>query len=728
MQQSTLPLEPQTTLEGVIERCVYQNSQTSFGVFVLALQQAKGPGRQPKYATITGVLPGVTVGNELRLTGLWKTHKKFGDQFEVTHCAQLVPKTIQGLKRYLGSGMIKGIGPSYAEKLVDTFGTQVLTIIDQEPERLLQIPGIGQKRYEQILQSWAEHKGIAEVMVFLQDKGISPTYATKIYRQYGAATMRIIQEDPYRLADDIWGIGFKMADQIAQQVGVPNNAPQRICAGTLFSIGQAVKQGHLYLPKTKLLEEVLLLLQLQEPTLAEQALESLASHNKIIRLLEPEGELIGLQSSYFSEQQVANSIRSLLALPTCFRWDTTIVTEAFTQEPILNNDQIKGIESALQQKVTIITGGPGTGKTTLIRQLLRILDQHELRYKLAAPTGRAAQRITEGTGHTATTIHRLLEFDMQAMAFQHNERNKISADFIIVDEASMLDIFLAQSLLRAVASTTHLVLIGDIDQLPSVGAGNFLQDCIQSGVVPTTRLTHIFRQAHNSLIIINAHRINQGEFPVTSADGAQKDFVFIREEDPDKFTLHAEKIIRQELPARGFDPWNCMMLCPMNRGSTGTQVLNVFLQQLFNSQQTEMITLGTVTYKVGDKVMQIRNNYDKHVFNGDIGILQRIDRADQSCTVLFDGRSVSYAFDEMNELILAYSITIHKSQGSEYPVVIIPLFTQHFPLLQRNLVYTALTRAKRLCYIIGQTKALAIALNNAKSQTRLTRLQKLLTT
>lgn len=725
MDQRTIFSPTNDTLFGTIEHFVFQSADTGFVVFTL---QTKQLGK----VTVTGTLPALVIGQDIEVIGAWKLHKKFGKQFEATRCSTTLPSTPLGLKKYLGSGLIKGIGKVYAEKLVDRFGSEILTIIDQNPERLAEVPGIGSKRIEQIAIAWQDQKGIASIMVFLQDKGISAAYATKIYKHYKERAIEVIEENPYRLADDIWGIGFKTADAIAQKIGIARYAPQRIQAGMLFTLSQATKIGHLYLERGVAREQAQLLLELNEEHLPaiDEAITALNDKEKIVMVSDQEKIFIAPTSHYYSESGCAQRLAQLLETPSPLNYKddalTALLAHPSYSSIVLNEDQKRGIRTALTNKVTIVTGGPGTGKTTLIRELLSILDRTTVQYKLAAPTGRAAKRISEGTGRQATTIHRLLEFDMTNMGFKHNDRNPLATQVLIIDEASMIDIFLAHALLKAIPPTAHLLLLGDVDQLPSVGAGNFLNDCIASGVIPTVRLTEIFRQARNSLIIVNAHRINQGEFPFSGNAETAHDFLFLKEQESEQFHEQLKQVLATELPKRGLAPEAAAVLCPMNRGNTGTQALNMMLQELFNPAATSHLVYAGTTYKLNDKVMQIRNNYDKMVFNGDTGILTTINHEDQTFIVTFDERPVSYDFDEINEIILAYAMTIHKSQGSEYQAVIIPLFTQHFTLLQRNLIYTAVTRAKKLCIMIGQVKALAIALKNNKAITRNTFLRKLL--
>ncbi len=720
-------MQKQELLSGTIERFLFQSEENGFAVFVLS---SRG-----KPITVRGYVPHSQAGQEVQLTGSWVFHAKFGKQFEASACTNIVPTTVTGLKKYLGSGLIKGIGPVYAEKLVNHFGADILTIIDQTPERLAEVAGISTKRIDMIAIAWKDQKEIANLMVFLQDKGITSGLAARIYKKYRHDSMAILQENPYRVADEIWGIGFKTADEIASKLGFEPHAPQRICAGILHIISLATSQGHLYVELTDLKQKTLELLGLhaEHQSLLKEALHNLYNKAKIKLITDNEIHYITLSSFYFSEKGVAAKINTLLEKPSVYEFDfDSIYQQLRTSQPgeiALNEDQQKGILSCLQNKVTVITGGPGTGKTTLIKKLLSFLDQEKMNYKLAAPTGRAAKRIIEGTGKFAMTIHRMLEFDPKTMNFTYNESHALKLDFLIIDEASMIDIFLAHSIVKALPASAHVVFIGDIDQLPSVGAGAFLTDLIDCGKVPCVRLTHIFRQAQNSLIVVNAHKINKGQFPVSYLPEAKKDFYLIKEEKPHEIEQHLKKILFSNLKKHNISLDDTIVLTPMNRGIVGTVSLNHILQQMLNPDATsEKVSYAGTTFKKKDKVMQIRNNYDKNVFNGDIGIISQVSIEDKEIIVTYgDTKQVAYDFTELNELVLAYAISIHKSQGSEYSAVIIPLFMQHFMLLQRNLIYTALTRAKKLCFIVGQTKALAIALRNAKGNTRLTFLQKFLT-
>lgn len=713
-------------LSGIIERILFQNNETGFAVFVLK-------SKNQDDCTITGNFAGIQSGQEIHMEGSWSFHAKFGKQFQVTSYTTSLPTSSLGIQKYLSSGFIKGIGKVYAEKIVARFGAQTLNIIDKTPDKLFEISGVGLKRVEQIKQSWIDQKFIAKIMVFLQEKGVTCAYATKIYKKYGALAIEKVTEDPYRLTDDIWGIGFKTADKIAQNMGFATGSPERVQAGVIFMLKEQSNNGHLYQEVNELKHKTFQLLEI-DPELHQMPMKNalilLYNKDKIKLISYDDKHFIGLSVLYGSEKGIALKMLQLLASPISHKISSKDIYDSLQKamDIELNEDQQRGIISCFENKASIITGGPGTGKTTLVKALINVLEQHKFTYKLAAPTGRAAKRLMEGTRRQAMTLHRLLEIDPTTMRFTIDEKNALKTDFLIIDESSMIDVYLAHSVMKAVSLATHLVIIGDVDQLPSVGPGSILNDLINSGKVPYTRLQHIFRQAQNSMIIQNAHKINNGEFPSGSIEGCKKDFYFIKEEQPENCFTIITKTIQTIIKQHGIVTNNVTILTPMNRGATGTQSLNYSLQQFLNpGQTTACATFLGATFKQNDRVMQIKNNYDKKIFNGDIGIIEDVDTDEKTLNINFDGNLVLYGFDELNELVLAYAITIHKSQGSEYDAVIIPIFMQHFMLLQRNLLYTAITRAKKLCIFIGQSKAIAMGINNAKQDHRITFLTEFLT-
>ncbi|HSK74929.1 MAG TPA: ATP-dependent RecD-like DNA helicase [Thermoanaerobaculia bacterium] len=722
----TLPLDtrpPQTssTIEGVLERVVFSNEENAWSVVRITV-----PGQRDA-VTAVGNLLGVQPGENLRLSGAWINDPKYGRQFRVASYQTVLPATLTGIEKYLGSGLIRGIGKVMASRLVASFGAETLDVIENRPERLTEVEGIGPKRSRDILRAWAEQREIKEVMVFLQSHGVSTHYAIKIYKAYGSQATQIVRENPYRLATDIYGIGFKSADKIASALGISPTAPQRIEAGSLYLLGQGADRGHLYLPRPRLIEEAQELLG-APADLVEKAVAALAETEQVVLepLSAPEEQAVFLKSLHAAESGAAARVRALLIqppLPLEIDLDRALDWFEKTERIALAREQRQAIRSGLTRKVLVITGGPGTGKTTLVRGIVKILEKKRQKVLLAAPTGRAAKRLSEATGGEATTLHRLLEWNARTRQFDRNREHPLSCDLLIVDEVSMLDTVLAYHVLRAVPDNGRLILVGDVDQLPSVGPGKVLADLIRSDAVEVVRLTEIFRQAERSLIVVNAHRVNQGKMPILEAVESDGDFFFIERKEPEEIVETIAQLVSKRIPGRfGFDPIEqIQVLTPMNRGPLGTENLNAVLRDLLNPEGVT-VTRGGHSLRVGDKVMQVRNNYDLEVWNGDIGRVSSIDEVDQIVRVTIDGREIAYDFGSIDELVLAYACSIHKSQGSEYPCVVIPLHTTHYVMLQRNLLYTALTRAKRLGILVGEPKALGVAVSNRRTRPRFTRL------
>lgn len=716
-------------LVGTIDKVVFKSPENGFSVIALKVSASEA-------VMVRGYLPELHAGTNVVLKGTWQFHAKFGRQFDAKECDTTLPASAAGIEKYLASGLIKGIGPKFAQKLVAKFGDKTLEVIDKDPKSLFEVSGIGPGRVQLIINAWQDQKEIARVMLFLKSKDVSTAFAVKIYKTYGNQSLEKMEENPYRLVDDIWGVGFKTADQIALKLGLAVDAPARVKAAIQFVLTDITNEGHLYLEVSEVKERVVKLLGLEADTVQELlkgALTELYQQEKTKLLSVNDKHYLALPQFYYSEKGIANRILYLLERQGHReRFDIDAIYKSISRPDSkgieLNEDQQRGILACLQRKVTVITGGPGTGKTTLIKRFIEVLENNRIRFRLAAPTGRAAKRMFESTGRNTETLHRLLEFTPASMGFSRNEQNALDLDFLIIDEASMIDVFLMHAILKALKGNVHLVLIGDIDQLPSVGAGNVLNDIIASGKVEVVRLTQIFRQAQDSMIIVNAHRVNHGEFPQSALPGSKKDFAFIKEDVPENTFALLRDLYTRRLPALGISSEDTVVLVPMNRGTVGTVRLNQELQMILNpstDEHQQVMRFGQA-YRVGDRVMQIRNNYDKFVFNGDMGKIVALDHADQKMMVSFGDRELEYDFAELNELVLAYAISIHKSQGSEFQAVIVPIFMQHFILLQRNLIYTAITRAKKMCILIGQSKAIAMGIKNDKGIERTTFLKEFL--
>ena len=714
--------EPLEAIQGVVERIVYQSPDGTYTVARLYQE------RRRELVTIVGKLLELKEGELLRLEGQWAVHKRFGRQFEVENYQVVTPTTSAGIERYLGSGLVPGIGPELAGRLVRTFGDRTLEIIEHEPERLREVDGIGPKRQQEIVQAYAEQKGLRELMVFLSQYGVSPTFGARIFGVYGAAAASIVRDNPYRLAADVFGIGFRTADRIARSMGIGHAAPERARAGVVYALQQLGDDGHVCVPQEQLAEAACQELDLPRETV-ERALERQIQAEKLVRDDRLADGPIYLPALYAAETGVARGLRHLAEADPAFPpidGDAALRWVQRQTGMTLPAGQEEAIRQAVTSKLTVITGGPGVGKTTIVRCLVEIFAARRLSVALAAPTGRAAKRLAEATGAEASTIHRLLKYQPRTNAFDVNEQNPLPADVLIIDEASMMDVLLTYHLVRALQPRTLLILVGDVDQLPSVGPGCVLRDLIASGVASVACLTEIFRQAANSLITINAHRINAGEMPhlTRRPGGALRDFFFLRRDDPDAAADAILDLCAERLPAKyGLDPIDdIQVIAPMHRGAVGAQSLNARLQDRLNPAG-ERHTFGSRTFRVGDKVMQIRNNYDKDVYNGDMGRVVAVDPAVNQVIVRIDDRELAYGLAELDEIVPAYAITVHKSQGCEYPAVVVPLLTQHYMMLQRNLLYTAVTRGERLVVLVGTHKAIAIAVGNARIRDRHTHLR-----
>jgi exodeoxyribonuclease V alpha subunit len=731
-------------ISGSVERITYYNEENGYTVLRL---KPDSRGMLPfKYATgrdalitVVGNLPEINPGEWLKLTGQWTTHARHGRQFQATMCEQSVPASVEGIKRYLGSGLIRGVGPVMAERIVNKFGDRALDVIELEPSRLREVLGIGPKRINGITMAWEQQRAIKDVMIFLQSHGVSTNLATKIYKKYGDDSLAIVQNTPYKLVRDIHGVGFKTADKIAQALGMAPDDPGRIEAGIAYTLNRMAEEGHVYMPQeelepeaseilgvdTKKVRDIIDRLEVSDLIKRETLTYEAGSKAAAVR----EEKAVYLTPFYYSEIGATNRLQEIIEHPmsrlASIRFPASGDRRPATSSQShveLTPQQSEAILTAVKQKVTILTGGPGTGKTTTLRSLLDLLDQNGLTYALASPTGRAAKRLGEATGRQAKTIHRLLEFN-PGEGFGRNENNPIDAAMIIIDEASMLDLVLANNLLKAISPDSHLLLVGDVDQLPSVGAGDVLRDLIDSDVAAVIRLKTIFRQAAGSLIIRNAHRINRGLMPETP-EKANDFFLFVKQE-PDEAARLLVDVVKNRIPNKfGFDPLDdVQVLSPMYSGATGVSNMNHLLQQALNprGKQLERRLAGR-DFRVGDKVMQTVNNYDKSIYNGDIGRVTSLDIVEQRLSVNFDGVPVVYDFLEADELIHAFAISVHKSQGSEYPCIVMPVLTQHYLLLQRNLLYTAVTRAKELVVLVGTRRAIAIAVKNNRVAQRHTAL------
>ncbi len=725
LQSSGATIREYSTIEGILKRIVYFNEENNYTV---ARLQVTG---NPDLVTIVGSMPCPNPGETLRLKGEWVVDTKFGRQFRVESCLSVLPATITGIEKYLGSGLVKGIGPIMDKRIVAMFGLETLDIIEGKPERLLEVDGIGSIRSERIGKAWQEQKEVHEVMVFLQGHGVSSTYAVKIYKVYGDKSVAIVKENPYRLALDISGIGFKTADRIARNMGIDPGSQIRAEAGVIHVLSELVGEGHVYYPYDKLMDAAASLLEVNQDVL-ETALATLVEQHRVVVEEPPEERAVYLTPLHIAEVNVAKRLNTLVNSPRQLIQINVEKAIQWVQQIIgieLAEMQKEAIRKMVTSKVLVLTGGPGTGKTTLLNGIIRILERKGQHILLASPTGRAAKRLAEVTGREAKTIHRLLEYSPGEGGFKRNDENQLEADLIIIDEASVVDILLMNHLLKAIPPTTTLLLVGDIDQLPSVGPGNVLKDIIASGRIETVKLTEVFKQAQESMIVVNAHRVNRGEFPVTKPPAEKKsDFFFIERDDPEKALEVIKELCARRLPrAFQFNPFDdIQVMTPMHKGIVGVANLNAELQMLLNPAGKEVIRGGRC-FRINDKVMQITNNYEKEVFNGDIGRVIGIEHEEQKLIVKYEDRVVDYEWSQLDELVLAYAISIHKSQGSEYPAVVIPILPQHYIMLQRNLLYTAITRAKKLVVLVGSKRAVAMAIRNSRVQHRYTALAARLT-
>lgn len=714
--------KPMENLKGTIERITYFNPENGYSVVKIKPDGAVMLGAVARDGTVAvvGTMPELSVGETVQFGGQWFNDPRWGMQFKVETVTPVEPSTETGIMNYIGSGLVRGIGPRTAEKIVKHFGADTLKVLDRNPERLVEVKGLNKKKAAELAVAWAENYAGRKAMIFLQGYGVSSRMSAKIYKEYGSETIEKVKENPYTLADDVHGIGFIRADDIALKMNVPVDSPERIAAGLFYALNQLAKEGHVYSPRSRLIRTTAELLQIDETAPIDPILEKQLIDSKLILESVTRGDGMGNAAVYLPEYHQAETnaawkLRVLISEPSKLaKKAKKLNLSNINSEIRLSEQQQQAVMAALTNKVSVLTGGPGTGKTTTLKMVIESLQALDFSFALACPTGRAAKRLGEATGCTAATLHRLLGFSPKTGEFLYDESHHLEVDMVIVDETSMLDLQLFDALLRALPATCHLMLVGDVDQLPSVGAGNVLRDVIDSGIAPVTRLNFIFRQEAGSYITVNAHRVNQGEIPYT--DNQSRDFFFFSEEDPEAAARMVVDVVNNRLPAKfQCDPINdIQVIAPMYRGAAGVSALNEALQKaLNNSGRNAEKQIGGRIFRVGDKVMQTRNNYDKDVFNGDIGRISAIDFEEQTFEVVFDEqRYVFYEWMEAEELIHAYCISTHRSQGSEYPIVVMPLLTQHYMMLQRNLLYTAITRAKKVVVLVGTRKALHLAVQN----------------
>ena len=713
-------LSVQEVLAGLVERVTYHNPENGFCVL-----RAKARGHRDA-VTVVGHAATIAAGEWITASGEWVNDRSHGRQFKARFLRTSLPDSADGIEKYLSSGMIRGVGPVYARKLVGAFGEKVFDVIEATPDRLREVDGIGPVRAASILAAWAEQKAVREIMVFLHSHGVGTARAVRIFKTYGADAIQVMTENPYRLARDIRGIGFKTADAIAMKLGIEKTAMVRVRAGISYALTEAMDEGHCGLPTEELIPLAEKLLEVSQP-LIHTALDLELQEGTVVADRVGETPCVFLSGLYRAERTIAERLMRLASGTPPWPWIDPNKALPWVEKHIglaLAESQIAAIRLALKSKVLVMTGGPGVGKTTIVKAILRILAAKGIKLLLCAPTGRAAKRLTEATGFEAKTIHRLLEVDPKGGGFKRGDDHPLDCDLLVVDETSMVDVMLMQALMKAVPEQAALLVVGDIDQLPSVGPGQVLADVISSGAVPVVRLTEIFRQAAQSRIVISAHRINQGLIPDLSPPEAESDFYFVLADDPESAVGRIIELVKTRIPRRfGLDPIrDIQVLCPMNRGGVGARSLNIELQAALNPAGERKVERFGWTFAPGDKVMQIENDYDKEVFNGDIGFIDEVDPNAGEVVASFDGRPVTYGFGELDMLVLAYATTIHKSQGSEYPAVVIPVLTQHYAMLQRNLLYTGVTRGKRLVVLVGQKKAVAIGVRNVSGRRRWSKL------
>lgn len=719
-------MQPETNqqeqLQGLVERVTFHNPDNGYAVLKVNVKNMRD------LVTVIGHTATITVGEYISCTGTWIVDRQFGQQFKAASLTFTQPNTKQGMEKYLGSGVVKGIGPSFAKRLMDAFGEDVFDVIENDPDRLDGVEGIGKKRKNLIVSGWSDQRNIREIMVFLQSHGVGTARAVRIYKTYGVEAIKIVTDNPYRLAQDIHGVGFKTADQLALRIGIEKHSLIRAQAGVRYVLQELSTLGHCAVYEPQLVNKSVELLQIK-PGVIVTAIDKEIGEKNLIAETDEQGRLLFLKKLHAAEVSVANHLKRLNEGAP--QWQSIDVDAAipWVEEQTgvqLSSSQRTAVGTAIVSNVSVITGGPGVGKTTVVNSILKIVRSKGASVLLCAPTGRAAKRMTESTGLTAKTIHRLLDFDPVTRQFKHDSDNPLAGDCVIVDEASMIDIVLMHQLVRAIPSHAALIIVGDTDQLPSVGPGAVLHDVIASEQFNTVVLTEIFRQAASSKIIVNAHRVNEGKLPVVeTVTGELTDFYFIPTESSEAIVQKILEVVTNRIPKRfGLNAIrDVQVLSPMHRGDVGVRGLNEVLQATLNKASEPKITRFGSVFALGDKVMQTTNNYDKDVFNGDVGFIQKIDMDDSVAIIDFDDRVVEYYFDEFDELVLAYACSIHKSQGSEYPAVVIPVTTSHFMMLQRNLLYTGITRGKKLVVLIGQQKALRIAVNNIKALQRISKLK-----